>query len=610
MPGIYGIIDISGAPQSSDRHGKHMRKLAAMTRAMRYEPFYVSKEYVNADFGLYVGWVGPGQSDNPIMEIGGRRDRLLAFASGPHAGWAVSDREDNGSDQRLLKLLGSYVEDGGLYPDKIEYLVSGCLIDEGNRRFLLFNDRYGMERLFVYRDQEQYVFSSEAKAILASIPETRCFDIDGIGEYLSCGCTLGERSLYRGIRILPGGMEIRIERDKSIQTRQYFSSPRWEVERPLEKDKFVHRYGERLKALLAGYATLSTGMAVSLTGGLDSRIVMAALNQCSGPVQCYTFGSKYRDSFDVIAARSVSELCGQPHSVIALGDDFLTDFPDYFNRAVMISDGYIGFSGAAELYLNQRAREIAPSRVTGNYGGELLRGVRAFKSSIPKGEFYSPELRLSIDKAPETFHSLCKMNPASFTLFVQVPAGYGRYAIERSQLQILSPFLDYELVTLIYRMRASGSLPDYSIPIISECRPVLLTIPTDRGILGTGNRASKAVRHAYHAVMAKAEYWTGHGMPDWLAYLSSIGLDGSLEKMFIGRNKFQHFRPWSRNEFSNYIKELLLQGSTDLGGLFVKPRIEQIVHDHLGGRRNYLEEIDKIMTLTLAYRTILRGFAR
>lgn len=609
MPGIYGIIDISGATHSTDRHGHYLKKLAAMTKAMRYEPFYISKEYVNADFGVYVGWVGTGQSDNPDVEIRGRRDRLIAFASGPHEGWAVSDREDDGSDQRLLKLLGSYVEDGGLYPDKIENLVSGCLIDERSQRVLLFNDRYGMERLFVYRDQDQYVFSSEAKAILASMPETRCFDIDGVGEYLSCGCTLGERSLYRGIRVLPGGTEVRFERGNAIQTRQYFSSPMWEVERPIEKDKFVLRYAERLKAVLAGYATLSSGMAVSLTGGIDSRIVMAALNQCSGPVQCYTFGSKYRDSFDVIAARSVSELCGQPHSVIALGDDFLTDFPAYFDRAVMISDGYIGFSGAAELYLNQRAREIAPSRVTGNYGGELLRGVRAFKSSIPKGEFYSPELRFSIDKAPKTFHSLCKMNPASFTLFVQVPAGYGRYAIERSQLQILSPFLDYELVTLIYRMRAAGSLPDFSISIINECRPVLLTIPTDRGILGTGNRMHRAARHAYHVVMAKAEYWSGHGMPDRLAYLSRIGLDRSLEKMFIGRNKFQHFRPWSRIDMSNYIREVLLQRGADLGGLFIKSRIEQMVHDHLGGRKNYLEEIDKIMTLTFAYRNILKGFA-
>jgi len=506
--------------------------------------------------------------------------------------------------------MGRYGDDGELCPDRIEYLLSGCLIDEGRQRVLLFNDRYGMERIFVYRDQDHYVFSSEAKAILASMPETRCFDIDGVGEYLSCGCTLGERSLYRGIRVLPGGTEVRIERDKSVRTRQYFGSPRWEDEWPLDNDQFVLRYADRLKAVLAGYSTLSSGMAVSLTGGLDSRIIMAALDDRSNSGQCYTFGSKYRDSFDVTVARNVSALCGLPHNVLVLGDDFLAAFRDYLDRAVMISDGYMGFSGAAELYLNQRARAIAPFRVTGNYGGELLRGVRAFKSSIPKGEFYSPELGLSIVKAPETFHHLCQMNPASFTLFVQVPSGYGRYAIERSQLQILSPFLDYELVTLIYRMRAGGSLPDISIPIINKCRPVLLTIPTDRGILGTGNRARRAARHAYHAVMAKAEYWTGHGMPDWLAHISRAGMDRSFEKMFIGRNKFQHFRTWSRKDFSNYIREVLLQRGAELGGLFIKSRIDQMVHDHLSGRRNYLEEIDKIMTLTFAYRNILKGFAR
>ena len=95
----------------------------------------------------------------------------------------------------------------------------------------------------------------------------------------------------------------------------------------------------------------------------------------------------YRDTYDVLVSRRIAERCGQPHQVLVLGDEFVRASPDYLDKAVFISDGYMGLSGAAELYLNGQARKVAPVRVTGNYGGELLRGFRAFKGTVPKGNF-------------------------------------------------------------------------------------------------------------------------------------------------------------------------------------------------------------------------------
>jgi len=36
-------------------------------------------------------------------------------------------------------------------------------------------------------------------------------------------------------------------------------------------------------------------------------------------------------------------------------------------------------SHSPDLFVNEKARQIAPTRMTGNYGGEVLRRVRAFK---------------------------------------------------------------------------------------------------------------------------------------------------------------------------------------------------------------------------------------
>ena len=78
-------------------------------------------------------------------------------------------------------------------------------------------------------------------------------------------------------------------------------------------------------------------------------------------------------------ARQVATPCGQPHQVIRVGEEFLARFPTYAERTVYLTDGCADVSRSPDLYVNEAARQIAPVRMTGNYGGEVLRRVRAFK---------------------------------------------------------------------------------------------------------------------------------------------------------------------------------------------------------------------------------------
>ena len=78
-------------------------------------------------------------------------------------------------------------------------------------------------------------------------------------------------------------------------------------------------------------------------------------------------------------ARQVAAVCGQSHEVIRLRGEVLERFHSYVDRAIYLTDGCLDVRHAPDLYLNEQAREIAPVRMTGLYGGEILRRVRAFK---------------------------------------------------------------------------------------------------------------------------------------------------------------------------------------------------------------------------------------
>ena len=174
---------------------------------------------------------------------------------------------------------------------------------------------------------------------------------------------------------------------------------------------------------------------MSLTGGLDTRMIMAWQKSQPGSLPCYTFGGMLRDCQDVSLARQVARICEQPYEVIRVGEEFLSQFAHYAERAVYLTDGCVDVSRAPDLYLNERAREIAPVRMTGLYGGEVLRRVRAFKPEEPLPGLFVPEFLRYVRQAGETYAGLLSGHPVSFAVFKQAPwYHYGMLALEQTQL--------------------------------------------------------------------------------------------------------------------------------------------------------------------------------
>src|SRR5258708_30607903 len=108
-----------------------------------------------------------------------------------------------------------------------------------------------------------------------------------------------------------------------------------------------------------------------LTGGLDSRMIMGWQKPTAGSLPCYTFGGTFRDCRDVIVARQVARACGQTHEVIRAGNEFLTRFSHYAERTIYLTDACVGGNCSPVLYVNEKARQIAAVRMTGNYGDQL-----------------------------------------------------------------------------------------------------------------------------------------------------------------------------------------------------------------------------------------------
>jgi asparagine synthase (glutamine-hydrolysing) len=516
-------------------------------------------------------------------------------------------RRGDAGDGEEFSYLVQLAENDPSFPKCLNGRFHGVLADKRNGVVNLFNDRFGMHRVYYYETKEAFYFAAEAKAILAVRREVRSIDPDGLAEFVSCGCTLGNRTLFKDIRVLPPASSWSFRRASIEQKGTYFEPKEWEEQSPLEPEPYYQQLREVFSESLPRYLGGPERVGVSLTGGLDSRMIMSWCRAAPGSLPCYSFGGMYRESQDVRVARQVAQTCGQEHEVIPVGEECLAQFPHYSERAVFLTDGCVEVKHAPDLYVNERAARIAPVRLTGNYGGEVLRRVRAFMPVDPVPGLFHSNFTQHIKRAREKYCGYVQGHPLSFALFRQAPwHHYGLLCLEQSQLSIRSPFLDNDVVRTVFRAPQSAvTSDDVSLRLIADGNPELRRIRTDRGLGGGLTGWAAAIRRANLGFTFKAEYAYDYGMPQALARIDHSVAPLHLERLFLGRHKFNHFRVWYRDALANYIREMLLDSRTLSRPYLERDVLESIVKGHLKGNHNYTTAIHKILTLEHFHRLFI-----
>jgi asparagine synthase (glutamine-hydrolysing) len=464
-----------------------------------------------------------------------------------------------------------------------------------------------MHRIYYHESKEAFYFAAEAKAILKVRPELRRFDPRGLGEFIACGCVLENRTLFDGIHVLPPASAWTFGNTTLEKKSAYFHPREWEEQAPLEPEAYYEQLQNIFAHNLPRYFNGRERVAMSLTGGLDTRMIMAWHKSDPGSLPCYSFGSMFRDCQDVVMARRVAQACGQPHEVIPVRGEFLSRFSHYAERTVHLTDGCVEVSHSADLYVNERAAKIAPIRMTGNYGGEVLRRVVAFKPVEPAPSLFADALLPHIHQAGATYDRLLQQHPLSFAVFRQAPwHHYGLLSLEQTQVSVRSPFLDNDFVRTVFRApQAASTTNDVSRRLIADGNTMLAQIRTDRGpINGNHHWQSRAFRNVMDFT-AKAEYAYDYGMPQWVAQVDHILAPFRLERLFLGRHKFYHFRVWYRDNLAPYVREMLLDPAALSRPYVQRSTVQKIVQGHLKGDHNYTSEIHKVLTLELISRLFL-----
>lgn len=600
MPGLALII--SRRPKA-----ENTLRLQQMLDSMRHESFYSSGTYINEDAGIYIGWLcHPGSYCDCMPISNERKNHLLFFYGENHADPEDFDRlRQRGHvlpKENAAYVLHLFEEQGPDFLQALNGWFHGIMVDLTRKEIAIFNDRFGMQRLYYCEDGESVLYASEAKALLKVVRKLRSLDSQGFGEYLTCGCVLENRTLFSGLRTLPAASLWTHKYGGLKQEVCYFQPDSWETAPAFSEAELEKNLTQVLPRIIGRYFRSSLPLGISLTGGYDTRVIMAFMNEHFGQIPCYTFGGMYRDCFDVKIARRVAKVCECEHQVLSLDRHFLDSFRDLAEKTVYISDGNLGAGNAYELYLNRLARSVAPVRLTGSYGSEVLRQARAFNAVLPPPGLIHSDFAKPVQAAISTFDKISQCHNLTFSIYKQAPwFYYNRLAVEQSQVIIRTPYMDKDLIALVYRagkMKKSGK--ELARNLIRYGNPALVELPTD-----TGNASWLWGQTAQF--LFKADYCYKSGMPQWLERMHYLAGPFQPEKLIRGIHRFAHFRIWFRNELAPYLKEMLLDTRADLRPYLNKGILEKMVYRHQRGTWNYTDELEKVLTLELLHRLFIDG---
>lgn len=613
MPGISGFI-------TTKVKGNEENLLQVMQYALLHESSYTQGKYEDFKIGFFGVFSAIKCSFADCMPIYNERKDVVMFLTGE----CYDDQEvilsprNNGHQFRpgnASYLVHRYEEMGESLFKELNGWFHGIILDHRQNKVLIFNDRYGIRRFYIYEHPDFIAFASEAKALLRAFPELREVSYQSIGEFLIYDCVLQNRTYFPRIKLLPPGSVWTYQNGK-LEKKSYINMTELENQPKVSIEQFNAELTDTFKHILPRYFQ-GGRIGLGLTGGLDTRAIIACRNPEPGELPCYTFTGSYKDILDARIAPKVAKSCNQNHTKIVLEDEkLIKEYPEWVEKATWISDGLEGTDKADVLYFNSIAREIAPIRMTGKYGSQVLKGIFGFKPRPPSSEIINPDFKPYLKMAEETAEEFSKIHPLTFLLRGAIPWWWNSFvALETSQIEIRSPFLDNDFIKVLYR---APDLPGdfgikFELNIIADCKPELMNIPTTGTYGGKGISPISELRRLWILnLMMLDKIYNHEDLPYNLTHTFAkidkrLITPLHLDHIISGHAEFRRYRKWYRDELSGYIKDMLLNEKTLSRPYWNQEGLTKVVDDHIKGKGNYLREIRKALQIELLHRVLIEN---
>ena len=257
--------------------------------------------------------------------------------------------------------------------DFIRYLkgIFTLVILDGEN-FFIFNDRAGLKKFFYRVRGDKFIFSNALKYVTGN--ESAGIDREHGALFSLMEHFIDGMTLWQGIRYSTPAARVSFVDDPGVEN--YWRSEEL-IQQETQSYSF-HEAAEILKGNVGQYLRYfePANISLTLTGGNDSRMVLAALLANGYKAQAFTFGNP--DSHDGVVARKVSSAAGIGYDNYFVSEPTSRWFDRMAEDIVGLGDSLVNIHRAHRLdaVRQEGGRSPRPDMLfTGFMGGDYIKGI-------------------------------------------------------------------------------------------------------------------------------------------------------------------------------------------------------------------------------------------
>src|SRR5713101_3323431 len=277
-------------------------------------------------------------------------------------------------------ILHLYEEEADRCVESLQGMFAFALWDRPRERLLLARDRLGIKPLYYSVTDQELLFASEIKAILAVTPERPALNHAALPEFLATRFLAGDETFFQGIRKLPPGHVLTWSLAGGPRRRRYWSLPTGTDDSRAGLGERSDELRAKLEATVRSHLMSDVPLGLFLSGGLDSSGLAALMApMVKEPIRTFSVGFAEPEANELSYARLVARSVGAEHREVVVSPE---EFFDTLPRLIWHEDEPIAFTSSVPLYFVSRlAQEHVKVVLTGEGADELFLGYPWYRVS-------------------------------------------------------------------------------------------------------------------------------------------------------------------------------------------------------------------------------------
>src|SRR5881392_1015312 len=271
-------------------------------------------------------------------------------------------------------IIHGYKEWGSDVFNRLNGMFGLAIWDVLNERLVLARDPMGIKLVYYRLADGQLTFGSEIRAILAAKDSKAQVDPIALNLFLRFRYTPSPLTIFKGIRKLAPGTMLILENGQCREERWYNYMPV-----PFSGRKEEKQAAEELLELYRGavkrHLLSDVPVGILLSGGIDSGLLLALMNEQGGPWPAYSvgYGKSFEDD-ELTDAAETAKILGARHVPVKLDR---AEFERSLPKIVACLEEPIAASSIVPMYfISQRARQDVKVALIGQGPDELFGGYK------------------------------------------------------------------------------------------------------------------------------------------------------------------------------------------------------------------------------------------